>query len=42
MLRENDRIVWRFKGNQGYVEGYIKEINEKMLLVADSNYGLRR
>lgn len=42
MLKENDRIAWRFKGNQGYLEGYVKEINGKMLSIADSDYGLKQ
>lgn len=42
MLKEKDRIVWRFKNDQRYTEGYIKEINGEMLSVADSNYGLRQ
>lgn len=42
MLKENDKIAWRYKDNKGYMEGYIREINGKMLLVADSGYGLKQ
>ena len=48
MLKENTRIAWRLKDNlgldqnQGYLEGYIKEINGKMLSIADSAYGIRQ
>lgn len=41
MLKENDRIAWRYKGDKGYVDGLVKEVNGKMLLVADSCYGIK-
>ena len=42
MLKENDRIAWRYKDNKGYMDGIIKEINGKMLRIADCRYGLEQ
>lgn len=42
MLKINDRIVWRFKGDKIYTEGYVKEINGKILSIASSIFGLRQ
>lgn len=40
MLKENDRIAWRYKGSKGYRGGFIKEINKQMILIADSRFGI--
>lgn len=36
MLKENDRIAWRYEGNKGYSEGFVKEVNGKMIRIANS------
>lgn len=40
MLKKNDRIVWRYKGNKGYSDGFVRETSGKMLKVADSMFGM--
>ena len=38
MLKENNRIAWRSKGNKGYCEGFVREISGKMLKIADDRF----
>ena len=40
MLKENDRIAWRYKGNKVYHDGFTRETNGKMLKVDDSMFGI--
>ena len=40
MLKANDRIAWRYKGNKGYSDGFIKETKGKMLEIAGSRFGI--
>lgn len=40
MLKENDRVVWRHKGNKMYSDVFIIEINRKMLQVSNA-FGIR-
>ena len=44
MLKEGDRILWRCKDElyRGYTEGFVKEVNGKMLLIADSQFELKQ
>ena len=35
MLKKGDRIAWRYKDSKIYTDGFIKEINGKMIRIVD-------